>query len=89
MNKVEKMIQEIIKLRNERTTIDARLSVLEETLVRTKIEGESLWSRKEAADFLRVTVKHVDNMRLSGKLKCKNISGCIRFDPEEVRKLGA
>lgn len=48
---------------------------------------DSLLTKKEVADFLRVSVKTVERMVADGELKAIRIRGQVRFDPEDIRAL--
>lgn len=89
MEKTVELIKELHKLREDRTALDVKISLMEESLVQTRKEEERLWDKKEVAAYLGVTVRHVDDMRYAGKIKARNISGCIRFNPDEIKALGA
>ena len=46
--------------------------------------SDSLWTTAEVADFLRVSIKTVFNLRKTG-LPYLQLGGAVRFDPQEVR----
>jgi hypothetical protein len=88
MKRTEKILNEIEKLRNERFLLETRLISLEEDLVKSVEETETLWTRDQAARYLGISTKHLDDMRTAGKILSRNISGAIRFDPEAVKNYG-
>jgi excisionase family DNA binding protein len=45
---------------------------------------ETLWTTEEVADFLRVSIKTVFNLRKTG-LPYLQLGGAVRFDSQEVR----
>lgn len=46
--------------------------------------SNTLWTTEEVADFLRVSIKTVFNLRKTG-LPYLQLGGAVRFDPQEVR----
>lgn len=44
----------------------------------------TLWTTDEVADFLRISIKTVFNLRKTG-LPYLQLGGAVRFDPQEVR----
>jgi hypothetical protein len=88
MKRTEKILNEIELLRNERFLLETRLISLEVDLVKAVEEEETLWSRDQAARYLGISTKHLDDMRVAGKIPCRNISGAIRFNPDDVRNYG-
>jgi hypothetical protein len=46
--------------------------------------SDTLWTMDEVADFLRVSIKTVFNLRKTG-LPYLQLGGAVRFDPQEVR----
>jgi hypothetical protein len=92
MKKTEKILSEIERLKNDRLLLETRLLSLEEDLIKAVHEQEQeidgLWTRNQAAKYLSISVDHLDNMRVSGKITCRNISGSIRFHPEDIKHYG-
>ena len=46
--------------------------------------SDTLWTTQEVADFLRISIKTVFNLRKTG-LPYLQLGGAVRFDPQEVR----
>ena len=46
--------------------------------------SDTLWTTDEVADFFRVSIKTVFNLRKTG-LPYLQLGGAVRFDPQEVR----
>jgi hypothetical protein len=88
MKKTEKILNEIERLKNDRLILETRLLSLEKDLVEAAQETEGLWSRTQAAQYLNISERHLDDMRVSGKIPCRNISGSIRFNPEDIKHYG-
>jgi hypothetical protein len=88
MKKTEKILSEIETLKNDRLLLETRLLSLEEDLIKAVQETEGLWTRTQAAKYLSISERHLDDMRISGKIPCRNISGSIRFHPEDIKHYG-
>jgi hypothetical protein len=89
VDKTGKILTELRKLREEKIVIENRLTILEDSLIEAARNMEALWDKHQAAAYLKVSERHLDDMRVAGKIKGRNISGSIRFDPEEIRGYGA
>lgn len=85
MKKTEKILSEIERLKKERFLLDARILKLEADLVEAAQQTEGLWTRKQAAHYFNISERHLDDMRVAGKIPCRNISGAIRFHPEDIK----
>lgn len=57
-------------------------------LIEKQSEQTSLLSRKQAAEFLNVSVGTIDNMKKDGRLRYQLIRGSIRFDKRDLIALG-
>ncbi|MDR1318273.1 MAG: helix-turn-helix domain-containing protein [Treponema sp.] len=88
MKKTEKILDEIERLKNDRLLLETRLLSLEKDLIEAAQETEMLWSRAQAAQYLNISERHLDDMRVAGKIRCRNISGSIRFHPEDIKHDG-
>lgn len=58
------------------------------TLIEKQSEQTSLLSRKQAAEFLNVSVGTIDNMKKDGRLRYQLIRGSIRFDKRDLIAFG-
>jgi hypothetical protein len=88
VDKTGKILKELRKLREEKIVIENRLTILEDALIAEARNQETLWDKHQAAAYLKVSERHLDDMRAAGKIRARNISGSIRFDPEEIRGYG-
>ncbi|MDO4856999.1 MAG: helix-turn-helix domain-containing protein [Thermoguttaceae bacterium] len=45
-----------------------------------------MWTKKDVADFLKVSIRQVDVLREKHGLPSRRVGNMIRFDPEEVKQ---
>jgi len=50
-------------------------------------QAEPLWTSKDVADFLRVSLRWVEKQRALGVLPCLPLPGrrLVRYDPEKIK----
>jgi hypothetical protein len=85
---MDMLLKNIEQLRSDRVLLEAKILEMEVALIREAQETEGLWTRGKTAKYLGISVRHLDTMRMSGKIPCRNISGSIRFHPDDVKRFG-
>lgn len=46
---------------------------------------QPLWTKKQAADYLSISLRTLDRVRDLGAIGWVEVGGQIRFEPEEIR----